>query len=191
MDIQFLTAAVEAVLYASPTPVDPDRLAAVIGVDKEELLTVFDKIFGDCMNENRGIELLCKNGMFMFATKKDFGQIVSGYLASRRPGLSSAAMEVLAIAAYNQPVTKTYISQIRGVSSSEIVESLVEKGLLAEDGKFDVPGKPMGYVTTEKFLAVFNLDSLDDLPENDLMRDAAGDFYMSGARGQTILAESE
>lgn len=67
MDIQFLTAAVEAVLYASPTPVDPDRLAAVIGVDKEELLTVFDKIFGDCMNENRGIELLFKNGMFMFA----------------------------------------------------------------------------------------------------------------------------
>ena len=112
--------------------------------------------------EESGLSLIEKNGNYTVGTKIILGEAVARFLKSRKsPYLSPAALEVLSIAAYNAPVTKTYIAQIRGIPSSEIVESLVEKNLLRENGKLDLPGRPMSYVT---FLAVFGLDSLDDLP---------------------------
>ena len=192
MDEAGLKAVTEAILYASPLPVELEKLAAVLDVDEDAAVAVLDSIAADCQSESRGIELVRKNDTFMFVTKKELGQTVSLYLSSRRANLSNAAMEVLAIAAYNQPVTKTYISQVRGVSSSEIVEALVEKGLLTEDGKIDVPGRPMGYITTEKFLTVFNLESLDDLPQKEVLQDEQlADLPEPERSAQTTLAYGE
>ncbi|PWM43099.1 MAG: SMC-Scp complex subunit ScpB [Clostridiales bacterium] len=192
MDEQSLKAVIEAILYASPLPVELEKLAAVLNVDEDTAVSVLDSIAADCRAESRGIELVRKNDTFMFVTKKELGQTVSLYLSSRRANLSNAAMEVLAIAAYNQPVTKTYISQVRGVSSSEVVESLVEKGLLVEDGKIDVPGRPMGYVTTEKFLTVFNLESLEALPQKEVLQDEQlADLPEPERMAQTTLTEGE
>jgi len=160
-----LKATLEAILFASSAPVELERLEKVLQLPREDIIAALEEIRQDCTAPDRGLVLSSKGENYRFITKKELGQTVATYLATRRTTLSNAAMETLAIAAYNQPVTKTYISQIRGVSSAEIVETLVEKGLLAEDGKIELPGRPMGYVTTDKFLTVFGLESLADLPE--------------------------
>ena len=162
-----LTSALEAILFASPAPVSCSRAATVLGVSEQEVRDAMEALAASCREDARGIELVCKTDGYRFITKKIHAPVVAAYLATRRPTLSNAAMETLAIAAYNQPVTKTYISQIRGVSSSEIVDALVEKGLLEENGKLDLPGRPMSFVTTDIFLTVFGLDSLKNLPEAD------------------------
>lgn len=164
-----LLAVLEAILFASDEPVPIDRLAQTLDLPCEQAEQALLSLQQNCKANSRGVELVRKGDRFRFITKREHGQIVAQYLSTRRSNLSNAAMETLAIAAYNQPVTKTYISQIRGVTSSEIVETLVEKGLLTENGKTDLPGRPMSYITTDKFLTVFNLDSLDDLPEADFL----------------------
>lgn len=159
------TAMVEACLFASPSYVTAAKLAEFLECSEEEILASADELAIRYDRESSGLCLINKEGSLTITTKAMLGEAVAYFLQTRRFGiLSNAAYEVLAIAAYNQPVTKTYISQIRGIASSEIVESLVEKGLLRESGRIDLPGRPMGYVTTEKFLTVFNLDSLDSLP---------------------------
>ena len=100
-------------------------------------------------------------------------------------------METLAITAYDQPVTKTYISQIRGVSSGEVVEALVEKGLLAEDGKVDLPGRPMSYITTDRFLTVFGLSDISKLPEADFMTDELADLAMPHEKQLLLSGQTE
>ena len=159
------TALLEACLFASPSYVPVAKLADFFGCTQEEVLASADLLSDRYSRENCGLCLINKGGNLTVTTKPMLGEAVAFFLQTRRFGiLSNAAYEVLAIAAYNQPVTKTYISQVRGIASSEVVESLVEKGLLRESGRFDLPGRPMGYVTTEKFLTVFNLESLDQLP---------------------------
>lgn len=166
-----LLAVLEAILFASDEPVPLERLTQTLDLPAEEIERALLQIQERCAAPEHGIELIRKGDRFRFITKQTLGQTIAQYLSTRRANLSNAAMETLAIAAYNQPVTKTYISQIRGVTSSEIVETLVEKGLLTENGKTDLPGRPMSYVTTDKFLTVFNLDSLDDLPQADFLTD--------------------
>jgi segregation and condensation protein B len=162
-----LSAVLEAILFASSQPVEISRLSAFLELPEGELLKALRELSEAMFNDDRGISLinLDKEKRWQLVTKLQFGIIVASFLENKRTALlSSAAMEVLAIAAYNQPVTKTFISQIRGVSSSEIVENLVEKGILKENGKLDLPGQPMSYITTDKFLTVFGLSSLDELP---------------------------
>lgn len=159
------TALLEACLFASPSYVTVAKLAEFMECSEEEVLASVETLSSRYERENSGLCLINKEGNLTITTKPMLGEAVAYFLQTRRFGvLSNAAYEVLAIAAYNQPVTKTYISQVRGIASSEVVESLVEKGLLRESGRIDLPGRPMGYVTTEKFLTVFNLDSLDSLP---------------------------
>ena len=109
---KYLKAVVEAILYASPTSVELSRLEQVLQTDKKTLLDVLDELKKDCSDNSRGICVIRKGDNFQFITKKELGEKVSSYLSSRKTGLSNAAMETLAIAAYNQPVTKTYISRI-------------------------------------------------------------------------------
>lgn len=159
------SALLEACLFASPSFVAVDKLAEFLLCSEEEVLAAAEILKSRYQLETSGLSLILKGDKLVLTTKPMLGEAVAYFLQTRRFGaLSNAAYETLAIAAYNQPVTKTYISQIRGVASSEIVESLVEKGFLKENGHLDLPGRPMGYVTTEKFLTVFHLDSLDDLP---------------------------
>ncbi len=191
MEDNNLRAVVEAVLYASGAPVELSRLEGVLNVPKKELLAVLDEIKEEYEDERHGFELVRTGDNFRFVTKLSLGQTVASYLATRKTNLSNAAMETLAIAAYNQPVTKTYISQIRGVSSGEVVEALVEKGLLAEDGKTDLPGRPMSYVTTDRFLTVFGLSDISELPEADFLTDELADLAMPHEKQLLLSGQTE
>lgn len=179
-----LLAVLEAILFASTQPVTTDRLQQVLQIPESQIEQALQQLQQRYNQKSHGIELICKTDGYRFITKIEHGQVVADFLRTRKTGLSNAAMEVLAIAAYNQPVTKTYISQIRGVNSSEIVEALTEKGLLAENGKTDLPGRPMSYITTDRFLTVFNLDSLEDLPEADFLTDEIADAARSAHDGE-------
>ena len=191
MENKDLRPVVEAILYASGAPVEISRLEGTLDAPRKVLLEVLDEIKEEYADERHGFELIRTGDNFRFVTKLALGQTVSTYLATRKTNLSNAAMETLAITAYNQPVTKTYISQIRGVSSGEVVEALVEKGLLAEDGKVDLPGRPMSYVTTDRFLTVFGLSDISELPEADFMTDELADLAMPHEKQLLLSGQTE
>ena len=190
MENKDLRPVVEAILYASGAPVELARLEGTLDAPRKVLLEVLDEIKEEYADERHGFELVRTGDNFRFVTKLALGQTVS-YLATRKTNLSNAAMETLAITAYNQPVTKTYISQIRGVSSGEVVEALVEKGLLAEDGKVDLPGRPMSYITTDRFLTVFGLSDISELPEADFMTDELADLAMPHEKQLLLSGQTE
>ena len=158
-------AAIEAILFVSGAPLEVERLAAGLGIDtaaaREQLLLYGQKLD----EEDRGIRLLFLDDMVQLAAKPQFeAQIVAVTDLKHASPLSGAAMEVLAIIAYNQPVTKGFIEQVRGVESGNVVNNLVEKGLIEEHERLMVPGRPLTYRTTANFLRAFGLSSLADLP---------------------------
>lgn len=158
-------AAVEAILFAAGDPIEEDKLALAAGIKPRELDAVLALLDEKYAYADSGIELLRLDGSLQLATKKRFAEAIKEALEIRRNSvLSPAAMEVLTIAAYNQPVTKSFIEHIRGVDSSGTVNSLVEKGLLCEAGRLDLPGRPIAYKTTDVFLRSFCISSLSELP---------------------------
>jgi segregation and condensation protein B len=113
--------------------------------------------------------LLCYPDSCQFATKEKFLPYIREALGIKRGGnLSNSTLEALAVVAYNQPVTRSYVDAVRGVDSSYAMTSLIDKGLIESLSRLDAPGRPMLYTTTEKFLRVFGLSSLDELPETEL-----------------------
>ncbi len=161
-----LEAALKAILFAVGQPVELEKLAAFFEKNAEDIKEILQKIGTELDSSDSGVMLSATaNATYRLCTRPEYGETVANFMSQRRMQfLSNAAMEVLAAVAYNQPATKTYISQIRGVNSAEIVDNLVEKGLLEQAGRLDLPGRPMSYATTDKFLTVFSLGSLDDLP---------------------------
>lgn len=159
-------ATVEAVLFAAAEPIEYTKLAAVLGMDDEQILLIMDALQKKYDSEDSGICLLQLDQKYQLCSKKEFVEAVRNVLdLKRNTPLSQAAFEVLAIVAYNQPITKPYIEQIRGVDCSGVVNTLCQRGLVEEKGRLDVPGRPVLYGTTADFLRCFSLNSLDDLPE--------------------------
>jgi len=161
-----MSALLEAVLFAAGEPVSVARLAEVLEESKkniEMMLSAMQESYD--LAEDRGIRLLILDDKAQLASKPAYGETVLKVLEARRsPTLSPSALEVLSVAAYRQPVTRGVIEQIRGVDSSYTVASLLEKGILEECGRLDVPGRPILYRTTDAFLRIFGLNSLEDLP---------------------------
>ncbi len=155
----------EAILFASGEPVALDRIAQVLGIRTyavEELVGSLQKKYN---KPESGVQLLLLEGSAQFCTNPAFIEPVRDALdLKRNTPLSQAAMEVLAVVAYNQPVTKAFVEQVRGVDCSGVVGSLVQKGLLEERGRLELPGRPLLYGTTELFLRCFQLSSIDQLP---------------------------
>lgn len=167
-----LKGTVEAILFASPQPVEMDKLCAVLERRPDEIKEIIDEIETDLRDKYMGVRLSVHGNSYRLCTKEEYAEAVAAYVAKgKTPGLSNAAMEVLAIVAYNQPTTKTYVSQVRGVASAEVMESLVDKDLLEPQGRLDLPGRPMSYGTTDKFLTVFGLESIESLPSRELFMD--------------------
>lgn len=159
-------ATVEAVLFAAAEPIEYTKLATVLGMDDEQVLLIMDALQKKYDSEDCGICLLQLDQKYQLCSKKEFVEAVRNVLdLKRNTPLSQAAFEVLAIIAYNQPITKPYIEQIRGVDCSGVVNTLCQRGLVEEKGRLDVPGRPVLYGTTSDFLRCFSLNSLDDLPE--------------------------
>ena len=162
-----LKSILSAVLFASGEPVASKSLAEITGSTRDTVITALKEL-QRALNPNpeSGVKLVRTEDSWQFATKEETGEYVKKALISRRNSpLSNAALEVLAIVAYNQPVTKAYVEQVRGVDSSQVISNLESKGLIEEKGRLDAPGRPLLYVTTNEFLRCFNLTSIKQLPE--------------------------
>ena len=165
MEITQAQAAIEAVLFASGDPVSADKLAEALEMDKPTLVKLLALMIEKKQSKESGLCIVRMDDTYQLCTKECFATQIRGVLEQRRNvPLSQAAMEILAIVAYNQPVTKGFIEQIRGVDSSGVVSSLVAKGLIEEKGRLELPGRPLLYGTTENFLRCFHLASLTELP---------------------------
>lgn len=158
--------AAEAVLFACGDPVEDRRLAASAGFDEEETDEVIRLLNIRYADSGSALCVMKLGDCHQLCVREEFSEYARAALENKKNiPLSPAAMEVLTIVAYNQPVSKSFVEHVRGIESSNIVNSLVEKNLLEEAGRLDVPGKPLSYRTTPAFLRCFGLSSLDDLPE--------------------------
>lgn len=159
-------ARLEAMLFACGNPVEASRLADVLELDVESVTKMLSSL-GDSYEEREsGLRLIRIDGKYQLCTREEYGQDVRKLLEIKKnTPLSQAAFEVLAIIAYNKTVTKSFIEQIRGVDCSGSISNLVQKGLIEEKGRLDLPGRPLVYGTTDRFLRCFSISSLDELPD--------------------------
>ncbi|SCH60006.1 Segregation and condensation protein B [uncultured Ruminococcus sp.] len=156
---------IEAVLFASGEPVALDRLSEAVEIDRQTLLGLMPEFMAQYQTPEHGVQVVKLGESYQMCSKKEYeGCIKHALEIKRNTPLSQAAMETLAIIAYNQPVTKSFVEQVRGVDSSQTVNNLVEKGLVEEAGRLDVPGRPITYQTTDNFLRSFQISSLKELP---------------------------
>ncbi len=159
-------ASLEAVLFACGGPVEGERLRELLGLSPEELTSAAEALEKQLADNERGIMLIRVESAYQLCTKPFVAETVKKALELRKaPPLSKAALEVLAIVAYHQPVTRSFIEMVRGIDSSSIVTSLCDKGLIAERGYLDAPGRPTLFGTTDAFLRCFGLETIRDLPE--------------------------
>ncbi len=157
---------IEAILFASARIVSLDELVLSLEIDKDEISKIIEEMKEEYKKDNRGIELISINNGYTLASKKKLHEYIYQIIDKRvKPNLSQAALEVLAIIAYNPRISRAEIENIRGVNSDASLYRLMEHNLVQEAGKLDLPGKPMSYEVTEEFLKKFGLNTLKDLPE--------------------------
>lgn len=155
----------EAILFAGGEPVSLDRIAQVLGVRTPVIDSIVSALQEKYNTPTSGIQLMRLEDSAQFCTNPAYVEPVREVLDLKRgTPLSQAAMEVLAVVAYNQPVTKAFVEQVRGVDCSGVLSSLMQKDLLEERGRLELPGRPLLYGTTETFLRCFQLSSIEDLP---------------------------
>lgn len=173
---QELAQAIEAILFAAGHPMRYEKIASALGLSVKDVKTMVKEMEKHFREEDtyHGIQLLMYPTACQLTTKEQYAPYIREALDIRRGGnLSASSMEVLAVVAYNQPVTRSFIDLVRGVDSSYAVNSLLDKGLIEAAGRLDAPGRPMLYVTTDKFLRVFGIRSLEELPETEALSVAA------------------
>ena len=176
MQIANIEGAIEAILYAAGYPVKYDKLSEVLGLEVKDIKTIVEHMAEQYNSEKsiRGINLLVFEDTCQFCTKEQYAPYIREALGIKRGGnLSASSLEVLAVVAYNQPVTRAYVDTVRGVDSSYAMNSLIDKGLIEATGRLEAPGRPMIYSTTEKFLRVFGINSLSDLPATESLEELA------------------
>lgn len=192
--IKNIEGAIEAILYAAGYPVKYTKIAEVLGLDLRNTKTLIEHMAKDFNSEKskRGINLLVFDETCQFCTKEQYAPYIREALGIKRGGnLSASSMEVLAIVAYNQPLTRTFVDQVRGVDSSYAMNSLIDKGLIEACGRLDAPGRPMLYVTTEKFLRVFGLQSLSELPATETLLPPKEDIPMVTEEDGADMTDTE
>jgi len=170
LEMKEIEAAIEGILFASGEPVSIDRICVAMDMDKPTVELVLQKLMDFYAYERRGIRLLRMEDSYQLCSAPDYAELIRKAFEIRKPAkLSQPALEVLTIIAYYQPTTRAYVDQIRGVDSSYTVGLLLERHLIEECGRLQVPGRPRLYRTTQAFLRAFHLNSLDDLPEMPVM----------------------
>ncbi len=160
-----IKAACEAVLFACGESVSAKRIAQALEIDEIRAAVQLETLVGEYSDKRRGVTVLKLGDSYMMCNKKEYGEAIRRVMdIKKNTPLSQAALEVLAVVAYNQPVTKAFVEQVRGVDCSGVIGSLTVKNLIEEKGRLELPGRPLLYGTTENFLKCFQLSSLDDLP---------------------------
>lgn len=179
-EMKEIEAAVEGILFASGEPVHIDRICLAAELDRPTAELVLQKLMDYYSFERRGMRLLRLEDSWQLCSAPEYADVIRRAFEIRKPAkLSQPALEVLTIIAYYQPTTRAYVDQIRGVDSSYTVGLLLDRHLIEECGRLQVPGRPRLYRTTKAFLLAFHLNSLEDLPEMPGME----------ADGQLRLAE--
>lgn len=169
--VKNICAAIEAILFAAGHPIHYEKLSEVLGVSVNDIKNIVKEMSRDFESpqNHRGLLLLMYPDTCQLATKEDYAPYIREALGIKRGGnLSNSTMEALAIVAYNQPVTRSDVDNIRGVDSSYAMTSLIDKQLIEVCGRLEAPGRPMLYRTSDKFLRVFGLNSLSELPVTEL-----------------------
>ncbi len=165
MEIKEYRAAVEAIVFAGGEPVPLSRIALALDLDEETTARIADDWVQEVNTRGGGLTALKLDDRYQLCSSKACADYVRKAMDIRRnTPLSQAAMEVLAIIAYNQPVSRPFIEQVRGVDCSAVMQGLQQKGLIEERGRMDLPGRPLLYGTTPNFLRCFGLSSLEQLP---------------------------
>jgi len=184
-DMREIEAAIEGILFASGEPIHVDRICVALEMDRPTVEKLLQKLMDYYAYERRGIRLLRMEDMWQLCSSPDHAETIRKAFEIRKPAkLSQPALEVLTIIAYYQPTTRAYVDQIRGVDSSYTISLLLERKLIEECGRLQVPGRPRLYRTTKQFLRAFHLSSLDELPE---MPDLAGDGQLRLGDDGTLL----
>ena len=166
MEIKELESALEGVLFAAGEPVPVERLCLGLEVDRPTLDAVAQRLMDRYSYDRRGIRLLRLDTSYQLCSAPEFAGYIRKTLEGRKPArLSQPALEVLAVVAYYQPVTRAYVDQVRGVDSSYTMGLLLERGLIEEAGRLAVPGRPIQFKTTRDFLRAFGHSGLEELPE--------------------------
>jgi len=166
MELKQAESIIEAVLFAAGDAVDVEKISDILDIDIKSTRALVTALADKYDREMRGIQIIRLEDSYQMCTRRDYQEYISKLVEPRRSqSLSNAAMEVLAIVAYKQPVTRAVIEQIRGVSCDTLVNKLLEKNFIEEVGRLDTPGRPMLFGTTEEFLRCFGIESLAELPE--------------------------
>ena len=160
-----LESAVEGILFASGEPVHIDRICLALDIDRLSAQQVLQRLGDYYAFERRGIRLITMEDTYQLCSAPDYADMIRRAFEIRKTAkLSPPALEVLSIIAYYQPTTRAYVDQVRGVDSAYTVGLLLDRKLIEECGRLQVPGRPRLYRTTKQFLRSFHLTSLDDLP---------------------------
>ena len=176
MDMKEIESAVEGILFAAGEPIQTDRICTAMDLDRATVEAVLQKLMDYYAYERRGIRLVRMEDSWQLCSSPDYAGVIRRAFEIRKPAkLSQPALEVLTIIAYYQPTTRAYVDQIRGVDSAYTIGLLLERRLIEECGRLQVPGRPHLYRTTREFLRAFHLSSLDELPE---MPDLGGEGQM-------------
>lgn len=173
MEIRDLEGIIEGILFASGEPVGVDRIAAVCVSDAKTVLAAASHLDEQYQARRAGIRLVQLENALQLCSAPEYADLIRTALEARKPPqLSQSALEVLAVVAYYQPVTKSYVEQVRGVDCSYTIGMLTDRGLIEQSGRLPVPGRPALYVTTKAFLRTFGISSLEELPPLPEARDA-------------------
>lgn len=185
--------AIEAILFASGSSVEPSRIATALEISVSDAKKHLEKLKNEYEKAEKGITIVRLKESYQMVTVKEYAPEIRKVMDLRRnTPLSQAALEVLAVIAYNQPVTKSFVEQIRGVDCSGVIGSLTAKDLIEEKGRLELPGRPLIYGTTENFLRCFNISSIEELPplpEDDKKEENEGVFEETEEIIETTVEE--
>lgn len=199
MDMREMEAAAEGILFAAGESVEIKRLCLALDADRSTVEEILRRLGDYYAFERRGIRLICMEDSYQLCSAPDYADVIRKAFEIRKPArLSQPALEVLTIIAYYQPTTRAYVDQIRGVDSSYTMSLLLNRELIEECGRLQVPGRPRLYRTTKQFLRAFHLGSLEDLPEltepseeeDPLDPEADGQMRL-GENGEIVSSQEE
>ncbi|MBQ9461728.1 MAG: SMC-Scp complex subunit ScpB [Clostridia bacterium] len=160
-----LKSTIEAILFACGTPVEAERIAQALEISTDYAADVCEELIREYADEERGIRIVRLSKSYQMCTREEYAEPIRTVMDIKRNSpLSQAAAEVLAVIAYNQPVTKAFVEQVRGVDCSGVISGLISRQLIEEKGRLELPGRPLVYGTTEHFLRCFNISSIEELP---------------------------
>ena len=196
MEIKQYQAAIEAIVFAGGEPVGAARLAQVLELNEETVIRIADDWMHDFNTRGGGVMAVKLDDAYQLCTRKEYAAYVRMAMDIRRNvPLSQAAMEVLAIIAYNQPVTKAFVEQVRGVDCGAVLQGLLTKNLVEEKGRLELPGRPLLYGTTPTFLRSFSISALGQLPPlphetDDTMQDTTLEEVIEEQEAQAHITDT-